>query len=724
MSDDNRQDGAGPRADVTYTHSATGGSGSSIGPYRLLECIGEGGMGEVWLAQQTQPVRRQVALKLIKAGMDTKQVIARFEAERQALAMMNHPAIARVFDAGATPQGRPYFAMEYVRGESLTAYSDRGRLTTEQRLDLFLHVCDGVQHAHQKGVIHRDLKPSNILVTLQDDQPAPKIIDFGVAKAMSQPLTEHTLYTSLGGLIGTPEYMSPEQAEIGGVDIDTRTDVYALGVVLYELMTGVLPFDRQIFKEKGLDEIRRTIREVDAPRPSTRVSQLVRVSTETAANRNSDPVRLARLLRGDLDCITMKALEKDRARRYGSVSDLAADLRRHLDDQPVLASPPSTAYKVQKFVRRNRLMVTAAAAIFVLLLVFAGMMAVLVSRIAAERDRATRESATTTQVLEFVEGLFTVSDPSETRGNTLTAREILDLGAARIDRELAGQPEVQSRLMAMMGKVYVGLGLYAVAEPLLQNAVIRSRATLGQDAPQTLRALHELANLRWWQNRSIDAEPLYLEVAERRRRVLGEGHPDSMRVNYDLASLYNQQKRWADAERLLRATLEAQRKVLGEEHVDTLRTMSELASTLHGQQRYAEALALEARATEVRLGRLGQDHVDTILGSHNLANLNYKLGRYEEAEPIFLKTIEAKRRVFGPAHPLTIITIIRLAEMYEKQKRYDKSEAELRAAFDALTRAKTPDPNTIRQTVERLANLYDAWGKPLEAGEWRAKLQQ
>ena len=627
MSDDNRQDGAGPRPDVTHTYSAAGGGDSFIGPYRLLECIGEGGMGEVWLAQQTQPVRRQVALKLIKAGMDTKQVIARFEAERQALAMMNHPAIAKVFDAGATPQGRPYFAMEYVRGESLTAYCDRGRLTMKQRLDLFLHVCEGVQHAHQKGIIHRDLKPSNILVTLQDDQPAPKIIDFGVAKAISQPLTEHTLYTSLGGLIGTPEYMSPEQAEIGGVDIDTRTDVYALGVVLYELLTGLLPFDRRLFKERGLDEIRRTIREVDAPRPSTRVSQLVRASTEAAGNRNSDPARLARVLRGDLDCITMKALEKDRARRYGSVSDLAADLRRHLDDQPVLASRPSTVYRVQKFVRRNRLMVTAAAAIFVLLVGFSGMMAVLARRIAAERDLATRESATTARVLEFLEGLFIVSDPSETRGNTLTAREILDTGAARIDRELASQPEVQSRLMATMGKVYVGLGLYPVAEPLLQNAASRSRATLGEDDPQTLRALHELANLRWFQGRYADAERLYLQVAERRRRVLGERHPDTLKINYDLGSLYTMQKRWVDAERLIRATLEAQRTVLGDDHVDTLRTMSELSSALHGQERYAEALSVEARATEVRIAKLGPDHADTILGSHNLANLNYKLGR-------------------------------------------------------------------------------------------------
>jgi non-specific serine/threonine protein kinase/serine/threonine-protein kinase len=270
--------GASPDHDPsqTQTQRAFGVKGGTIGSYRLLETLGEGGMGEVWLAEQTRPMRRQVALKIVKLGMDSAQVVARFEAERQALALMDHPAIAKVFDAGATPQGRPYFAMEYVRGESLTQYCDRQRLTTRERLELFLHVCEGVQHAHQKGIIHRDLKPSNILVTVQDDHPVPKIIDFGVAKAVSQPLTEHTLYTYLGGFVGTAEYMSPEQAEIGSVDIDTRADVYALGVVLYELLTGVLPFDWRVFQDKSLDEIRRTIRDVDPPRPSTRIINLAR----------------------------------------------------------------------------------------------------------------------------------------------------------------------------------------------------------------------------------------------------------------------------------------------------------------------------------------------------------------------------------------------------------------------------------------------------------------
>ena len=282
MSADPRD--AGPPGDGEVTRESVSSSQSSgqVGPYRLLQRIGEGGMGEVWLAEQTQPVRRQVAVKVIKAGMDSAQVVARFEAERQALALMDHPAIAKVFDAGTTPEGRPYFAMEYVRGEPITAYCDRQRLTTPERLDLFMQVCEGVQHAHQKGIIHRDLKPSNVLVTIQDDHPVPKIIDFGVAKATAQHLTERTLYTELGVMIGTPEYMSPEQAEMGGLDIDTRTDVYALGVILYELLTGALPFDARELRRVSLLEIQRTIREKEPPRPSTRVTQLGPASTEAA----------------------------------------------------------------------------------------------------------------------------------------------------------------------------------------------------------------------------------------------------------------------------------------------------------------------------------------------------------------------------------------------------------------------------------------------------------
>ncbi|MCW5560178.1 MAG: serine/threonine protein kinase, partial [Verrucomicrobiae bacterium] len=340
------------------------GPGARIGRYKLLQQIGEGGCGTVFMAEQEEPVRRRVALKVIKLGMDTKSVIARFEAERQALAMMDHPNIAKVLDAGATDSGRPFFVMELVRGIPITRYCDDNKLDTKQRLDLFIKVCQAIQHAHQKGVIHRDIKPSNILVTLHDGQPVPKVIDFGIAKATEGRLTDRTLFTAFEQFIGTPAYMSPEQAEMSGLDIDTRSDIYALGVLLYELLTGRTPFDARELVQAGLDEMRRRSREVEPPRPSTRLSTLQGGAlTTTAQAHGTDAPRLLSLIRGDLDWIVMKCLEKDRTRRYETANGLAADLKRHLSHEPVVARPPSTAYKFQKAFRRNKLVFAAGAAV-------------------------------------------------------------------------------------------------------------------------------------------------------------------------------------------------------------------------------------------------------------------------------------------------------------------------------------------------------------------------
>ena len=323
--------------------------GSTIGPYKLLEQIGEGGMGTVFMAEQSQPVRRKVALKIIKPGMDTKQVIARFEAERQALALMDHPNIAKVHDGGTTEAGRPYFVMELVRGIPITDYCDREHLTIPERLDLFVLVCRAVQHAHQKGIIHRDLKPSNVMVTVIDGVPVPKVIDFGVAKATGQSLTDHTLFTAFHQFVGTPLYMSPEQADLAGVDVDTRSDIYSLGVLLYELLTGTTPFDQDTFRTAALDEMRRIVREEEPPKPSARLSTLRDTPTSVSANRNANPRQLNRVVRGELDWIVMKALEKDRARRYETANDFAADVMRHLTDQPVGACPPSAWYRFSKY---------------------------------------------------------------------------------------------------------------------------------------------------------------------------------------------------------------------------------------------------------------------------------------------------------------------------------------------------------------------------------------
>ena len=351
-----------------------GAVGERIGRYKLLEQLGEGGCGVVYVAEQEEPVRRRVALKIIKLGMDTRSVIARFEAERQALALMDHPNIARVLDAGATETGRPYFVMELVRGRKITDYCDQNNLPTSERLALFTQVCRAIQHAHQKGILHRDIKPSNILVTLHDGVPVPKVIDFGIAKATAQQrLTDKTLYTAFEQFIGTPAYMSPEQAEMSGLDIDTRSDIYALGVLLYELLTGKTPFDGQELMAAGLDEMRRVIREQEPLRPSTRLSTMLEGElTSTAAHRHAEPPGLIHLLRGDLDWIVMKALEKDRTRRYESANGMAEDIQRHLQNEPVVARPPSNAYRLQKLVRRNKLAVSAGLVVVLTLIVGSG----------------------------------------------------------------------------------------------------------------------------------------------------------------------------------------------------------------------------------------------------------------------------------------------------------------------------------------------------------------
>src|SRR6516165_2948996 len=434
------------------------GPGTVIGPYKLLEQIGEGGFGVVFMAEQTRMVRRKVALKVLKPGMDTRQVVARFEAERQALALMDHPNIAKVLEAGQTNSGRPYFVMDLVKGMPITEFCDQGQLTTNERLELFSHVCQAVHHAHQKGIIHRDLKPSNVLVTLQDGAPLVKVIDFGIAKALGQQLTDKSLFTGFAQMIGTPLYMSPEQAALSNVDVDTRSDIYSLGVLLYELLTGTTPFDKERFKDVGYDELRRIIREEEPPKPSTRISTLGQAAPTVSALRQSDPKRLSQLFRGELDWIVMKALEKDRNRRYETASAFAADLQRYLNDEPAQACPPSAMYRFCKFARRHK----AAMAITTLVALLAVLaVAAVVGSIAWNaRDRAAHRAETE----RLIVGMLDESLSWQQKRQTPEA-----LAAARRAAALPAGTAVDERLTKRVGARLADLELLDRLESIRED---------------------------------------------------------------------------------------------------------------------------------------------------------------------------------------------------------------------------------------------------------------
>jgi non-specific serine/threonine protein kinase/serine/threonine-protein kinase len=689
----------------------------TIGPYRLRERIGEGGMGEVFLAEQEKPIRRRVALKLLKAGMDTKQVIARFESERQALALMDHVCIAKVFDAGSTPEGRPYFAMEYVKGVSITSYCDRHRLSTRARLELFMQVCEGVQHAHQKGIIHRDIKASNVLVTIQENKPVPKIIDFGVAKATEQRLTERTVYTQLGVLIGTPEYMSPEQAELTGLEIDTRTDVYSLGVLLYELLTGVLPFDPEDLRTAGFDDLRRRIREEDPSRPSTRVTALdEKRTTHVSATHRVGLPALRRQLTGDLDWITMKALEKDRTRRYGSPNELAADIARHLRHEPVEAGPPSTSYRLGKFVRRHKVGVAASSLVLIALLV--GLAGTAFGLFKAQRaeGQARQEAATAERAIELLVGLFEVSDPSEARGNAITAREILDKAAERLGGELGEQPVVRAALMSAVGRVYQNLGLNAAAKPLFEGALATRRRHLGDDHPDTLASITDMATHYLYAGKLDQAEPFCREALERTRRVLGDDHPETLNALDNMGSILQERGELAEAEAYYREALEGRRLVLGSDHEETLVSLNNMGLVLQNLGRLDEAETHFRAALEGHRRVLGDDHPETLTTLSNLGFVHQDMGDLEEAERYARAALEGQRRVLGDDHSQTLVSISNLGTLLETQGRLDEAERFSREALEGLRRTLGNDHFSTLIAINNLGFLLKTQGKLEEAG--------
>jgi len=646
----------------------------SIGPYRLLTKLGEGGMGAVWLAEQTSPMKREVAIKVIKSGRFSDSALQRFDLERQALAIMNHPAIAKVFDAGSSSEGQPYFVMEYVSGLPITTYCSQKHVAPRERIQLMIKVCEGVQHAHQKAILHRDLKPSNILITEVDGKPVPRIIDFGIAKATQTTGgggETLTMFTQAGGWLGTPGYMSPEQADPGTLDIDTRTDVYSLGAVLYELLTGSLPFDPKQWRNKPLHEVLRQLHEEEPQRPSTRVG----TDSTTATTSGTEAGKLVNQLHGDLDWITLKALERERERRYGSPSELAADLTCYLHDEPVTARPPSVAYRARKFVRRNRIAVAFTAVLAVLIIGFAFSLII-------ERNRARREAETSRRVSDFMINMFNVSDPTEARGNTVTAREILDKSSKNIESGLNKDPQLQAQLMDVMGNVYERLGLYSRAHILLERSAEMRRQVLGPSHPDTLRSMDGLAWLLSREGHLSEAEKLQRQILDARRAALSAESPDLAMSLDHLASTLGDEGHYNEAEKLDREAFGIATRTLGASHPLTLGMMTNLGGTLLQGERYSEAETMLRRAVELERSALGVEHPTTLSAMEVLGATLIKTEKYAEAEKLLEETQDIQVRVLGPDHPDTAGSTYNLACLAMRQQDHEKALALLRNAVD------------------------------------------
>jgi serine/threonine protein kinase/tetratricopeptide (TPR) repeat protein len=624
-----------------------------IGAYKLLQKIGEGGFGIVWMAEQQQPVRRRVAIKIIKGGMETREVIARFEAERQALAMMDHPNIARVFDAGETDDGRPFVVMELVRGVPITSYCDEQRLSPEARLQLFVTVCQAVQHAHQKGIIHRDLKPSNIIVSLHDGVPVPKIIDFGIAKATEGRLTDKTLFTRFHAFIGTPAYTSPEQMEMGGLDVDTRSDIYSLGVLLYELLTGRPPFDPEELKKSSFEEMRRIVREVDPPRPSHYVGTMIAERRGTVAQqRNIQAHRLSLHLRGELDWIVLRCLEKDRTRRYATAQDLGADVQRHLRDEPVLARPPSAAYRVSKIVRRHRFAFAAVAA--VMLALVGGLVMASVS-LARERAAAAKSA----QVARFMNDMLNSAGPSVALGRDPSLlREIADSTARRLTTELRDQPDVAADLRDTLGAIYVALGQMAKAEELLREAVEMHRAISGRESAETANSLHLLSTALRLLNKP-EAEAAGQEALAIRRKLFGEIHPLVADTLYELAHVHSPHRTTAKMRAMFEQVLAIRRRVFGEEHPAVAQAIAGLGSAAQLELNHAEGGRLHAEALAMRRRLLGDDHPE-VAGSLAALGACYapELDQRREALAAYGEAFALRRKLLGDQHPKVLIPFL------------------------------------------------------------------
>jgi serine/threonine protein kinase len=707
-----------------------------LGPYRLLRVLGEGGMGIVYEAEQLEPVRRRVALKALKIGMDTRAFIARFEVERQALAVMEHPNIATVLDAGET-EGRPYYVMELVAGVALNTFCDEHRLSTHERIELFLGICNAVHHAHQKAVIHRDLKPSNILVVIQDDRPQPKVIDFGIAKAIGQRLTDKTLVTGFGETVGTPAYMSPEQWSADLPDVDTRADIYSLGVILYELLAGRLPYDAERLMRAGA-AAPVLLRDVTPPPPSTAVRSLGHDSGPLAQARRTDPKSWARDLRGDIDWITLKAMAPDRRRRYETAHELALDIERHLRREPIVARPPSLGYRASRFLSRHRIGVGIAAGTFAAGLALTVQSVVQAQRVTRERDRARAEASKARALNSFLQSTLLSPDPINGIGRDATVLQALDSATARLSREGFESPAVEASVKSAIGWAYFRVALYDRAEPLLTTA-LRIRETLTPlDSDGLGESLVRVAQLHDKRARYDSAAAMFARGIAVRRAVGGDHSHDlaealvvsggflrdrgdstralaafteagdifrvigdsagSASVDDEAGVLELGRGNLAEAERLMRRSLEFKRRKFGR-HALVAGELNNLGSVLEDLKRPAQAESAYREALDIGLATLGEEHDVVTATMNNIGLLISNLGRADEAQVFLRRALSIDERKLGTNNPGVGIDLLNLAQTICRGRATEEGAAFADRAARIFAKA---DPRSWMQGQARL----------------------
>ena len=733
--------------------------GDKIGRYKLLQRIGEGGCGVVYMAEQEEPVRRRVALKIIKLGMDTQEVVARFEAERQALALMDHANIARVLDAGATETGRPFFVMELVRGIKITDYCDQHNVSARERVELMVLVCQAIQHAHQKGVIHRDIKPSNVLVSLQDAVAVPKVIDFGIAKATQGRLTDHTVFTAYDQFIGTPAYMSPEQAEMSGLDIDTRSDVYSLGVLLYELLTGRPPFEGKDLMAGGLGEVRDRIREKEPTRPSTMLSTMVAGDLARVANaRGTEPFKLISLIRGDLEWIAMKCLEKDRTRRYETASGLAADLRRYLNNEPIVARPPSRFYLFRKFVSRHRVLFGSVSAVAAALCLGLGLSTwsllrekealrrALAAELSEEQSRqkaeisrreaesneikARTEASKSRQIAGLLQAMLRGIDPSVALGrDTTVLREILDRAASQVTRNLQNEPDVAAELFSTIGAVYLELGKNEPAEKVLRRALALRMQLLGEDNLGVAQSYHDLAPALWGQGKLAEAEKFERRALALRTKFLGADHLDVAASLRSLGNILVDGQKLGEATECFNRALAIRRQRCGEEHLQVAESLTDVGNVLTAQGKWEEAEGIYRKALALDRKVLGDQNPTVAQALQSLAQLLMNYDKLDEAEALARETLALRSRLFGEDHPLVADTRTTLATVFYSQGNLAEAEAQARVALLVQNEHKDVIPGLSRSLtllVElllpqgRVTELDALFNTALLGADWNA----